>query len=468
MASLHALAAAIDADVMIQVNIGNSVDPNMWADMVRWANLEQKFNFKYWELGNEFDIDTQLGVTPEMYRDRVKLYVDAMKAVDPTIQILAGVPGSAHDGPRQGWSDSVTDMSHYLTLTAPAVSASGKKIDGLSWHWYQASNSTSNDDLLRWNWSDVPANSWRNSYSRIWSQIAPSRIQTEILNPYPNMIQGVTELNFDSSNYDSVRNGNHLNALWFADILGRLSYNSLDYATIYEGYGTQGYAFIYPDQGDWPSSLYLRPSYYPYFMYHHYFGNQMVASSYPDPAKGSLWASTDTNDPGKLKLMAVNLTPNIQHSTISIQGFAGQTAQVYQMVSSNPILSTSASNQDSSNTRINGVKLNANNVAQSASAIIPQTILITNNQIAYTLEPYSVTAFVVGGTGTFPTPSPTIVPTATPATITDPDNNGVWDIRDWQYVVARFNQTVVGLADFNHNGQVDIFDFNFTILKLIK
>jgi hypothetical protein len=249
--SLNKFADNIGADVMIQVDIAQN-DPTMWADMVKYVNIEKGYNFKYWEFGNEFDVDTALNITPEIYAARTSAYIEAMKDVDPSIHIVSGVPGTAADAPRQGWNDSITDLSHYMTLTAPIVTPKGRKIDELSYHWYQACNSTSVTDLLQYQFSGLATTSWRNSYSRIWSQIAPSRVNTEIIGANP-FKQGITELNFDACNYDNTTNGNHLNALWVSDILGRLSYNGLDFVTWYEGYGTQGYSQIYPDDAniDW-------------------------------------------------------------------------------------------------------------------------------------------------------------------------------------------------------------------------
>lgn len=48
------------AEVIIQVNVSNN-DPYMWADMLRYTNIENDYNFKYWELGNELDHESSQG-----------------------------------------------------------------------------------------------------------------------------------------------------------------------------------------------------------------------------------------------------------------------------------------------------------------------------------------------------------------------------------------------------------------------
>lgn len=523
--SLNRLADAVGADVMIQVNIASD-DPLMWADMVRFTNIESGFDFKYWELGNEFDVDTELGITPEMYADRVKRYVDAMKDVDPSIQIIAGVPGTAHDAPRQGWNDSITDLSHYLTLSAQGVSAKGRKPDALSYHWYQACNSTSITDLINYRYDGLATNSWRNSYSRIWSQIAPSRVKNEIIQNQP-MRQGITELNFDACNYDNTMNGNHMNALWASDIIGRLAYNGLDYITWYEGYANQGYSTLYADNADSPTKLFLRPSYNAFFMYNKYFGNQLVESRSFNDANISIWASKDTRDPNKLKLRITNMTANDISVPVELSGFNATNGQVYIMRSTNPTDVTSASNIATSPTTINGVRLDASNIVSTSSQIQPVVISVNGTTFTYNFPAYTTTAIVLSeGSATTPTPTsiinPTIIqqtpttvpstptttptptqlpltptaipatptntlaptptrtptplptaiptsiptatvtPTKTPAQKSDFNNDGKVDIQDLSFLLTRWG-TADTTADINKDGKVTIIDLSVVL-----
>lgn len=63
------------------------------ADWVRYANITKKYNVKYWEIGNEVDLN---GWTVTQYAKMVKDMSAAMKAVDPTIQVSAnGMTGQA-------------------------------------------------------------------------------------------------------------------------------------------------------------------------------------------------------------------------------------------------------------------------------------------------------------------------------------------------------------------------------------
>jgi hypothetical protein len=189
-----------------------------------------------------------------------------------------------------------------------------------------------------------------------------------------------------------------MNALWAADVLGRLAYNGLDFITWYEGYGVQGYATIYPDQNDTfaqPNKVMLRPSYYPFFMYAQYFGDMMVESSSSDEALLSIWASTDSDDPGKLKLMVTNISSQSYTAPITLTGASASSGQAYVLKSTSPTSMSSSSNLASAPTTINGVKLDGMNVLGSAAAIQPIALNVTGSSFQYTFEPYTVTAIVL-------------------------------------------------------------------------
>lgn len=513
--SLNKFADAVGADVMIQVNIAQN-DPAMWADMVKYVNIEKGYNFKYWELGNEFDIDTQLNITPEIYASRVKTYIDALKDIDPSIHIIAGVPGSAADAPRQGYSDSITDLSHYLTLSGQTISAKGRKIDALSYHWYQTCNSSSADDLLLYSFSGVPTNSWRNAYSRIWSQIAPSRVNNEIIGTN-TMEQGITEINFDACNYENTMNGNQLGALWASDVIGRLAYNGLDFLTWYEGYGGQGYSTIYSDNSAAPTRLFVRPTFYAFYMYNKYFGDQIVNSHSYDDSAISIWASTDSKDQGKLKLRVTNLTATDITTPVMLTGFTAGNGAVYILKSTKPTDLSSTSNLASAPTTINGVKLDANNIVTSEALIQPTNIDVNGTSFTYTFPAYSSAAIILNQstgatsiptavptttptiaptlTGIPPTPTPTPLPTTTPTATPTPrptatptpkptatpipqptatstpitqktgdiNNDGKIDVQDLSYMLSRWGTNDNPVADLNHDGTINIFDLSMLL-----
>lgn len=66
-------------------------------DWVEYANITQKYQIKYWEIGNETDLSSaHVNWTAKDYANTVVKFSQAMKKVDPSIQIgVNGMTGSA-------------------------------------------------------------------------------------------------------------------------------------------------------------------------------------------------------------------------------------------------------------------------------------------------------------------------------------------------------------------------------------
>jgi hypothetical protein len=409
IASFSKLAKATGSNVLMQVNIANN-DPTMWADMVKYVNKEQGMNFKYWELGNELDHDSGKGVSATEYGTRLQAYQKAMLSADSSIEIHGA---AAAFGVNQDDSNSV--LSGFMTIPPQAAKAAGKDLGALTWHWYQQCNTEGLEAVLRNSWdSSIVDNSWRNAYVRRWSSLMPQRVQKEALANYPTVKQGITELNVDACNYNSVFNGNHIGALWFADVLGRLAYNGVDYVTAYTGYGEQAYSLLYPDNDQSPSKIFARPTYYTYLMYSQYFGDQMVSSSSPREDV-SIWASKDSRDGSALKLMVVNMSSAAVQGQIQTGAFVPTSGLSYTMTSSNPTDSSPESLTAQASTNINGVKVDAMNVAGSLSQISGKSVTVGGSSFGYNLPAYSVTAYVLKSSGTLPPAVPNSTSTPTPA-----------------------------------------------------
>ncbi len=415
--SVAQLAHDIGAEVMIEVNISTS-DPAMWADMVKYTNVEHSYGFKYWELGNEFDLDQgKSAPNPDEYAARVKLYLDAMMDIDPGIKITTAAAASPYEATRAGYNDNITDLSQYLTKSYAIVSSKGRKIQALTYHWYQACNSTEITDLQRYAWPGLAENSWRNNFSRKQADLLPGRIITELTKG--TIPQGISELNFDSCNFDNPLNGNFLNALWTSDVIGRLAYNGVDFATRWQGYGTQAFSLLYADEASKPTHLYARPAYYTYLMYANYFGDQMVESTTNDNSRLSIWAARDSADPSKLKLIVTNLSDTDITTQIQIPGFSSRTAQVYQMKSANPTDSSPASLTAA--VTINDTSIDLSDVVSSIASIKPQTLAVAGAFPDYTFSAYSATAIILTGDfGPILTPDPRATPPPTIAFLPTP------------------------------------------------
>jgi len=404
---LARFAQSVGADVMIQVNITNN-NPQMWADMVRYTNTEKGYRFKYWELGNEMDMENK--VTAEEYSRRLKNYIEAMLAVDPSIKII----GPATAGPIQ-MDDSNSVMKPYMLQPLPASRAAGHDLAAITYHWYQMCNGSSVQDIARYAWynddgSLIDSQSWRNAYSRIWAKLIPQRIDREVLTNYPKTLQGITELNVEACNHSSPINGTFMSALWFSDVLGNLAYHGVDFVTMYMGYGSQGEAYdlLYGD-GDHPTRVFVRPTYASLLLYARYFGDTMVRTTNSDPDRISIYASRDTLDPGKLKLMLVNLSPDEITVPVTLQGFTANSGSLYQLKSDHPTdLSVNGASENAPVT-INGTRLNGAAIADSIGKISPVAIKVSGSSFTFTLPPYTSNAIILSGDAAQISPVPTPV-----------------------------------------------------------
>ena len=137
-----AYARTIGAEPVIQVphladNAGQTPTPDTAAAMVTYANVTKGYGIKYFSVGNEPDLyDTQglptnmalpavPGYTPSDYCTSARAFVTAMKAVDPTIQII---------GPDLSWKyQAGNSQNDWLT---PVLTDCGDLFDVISIHRY--------------------------------------------------------------------------------------------------------------------------------------------------------------------------------------------------------------------------------------------------------------------------------------------------------------------------------------------
>lgn len=395
--SLAKLAQAAGAEVLIQVNISKD-DPAMWADMVRYVNIEKQYGFQYWELGNEIDLECQQGntgscISDETYQNRAERYIQAMKAVDPSITIIGGAAGSGHDIVANNWEDT-PDMSRYLVAGVHAGA------DALSYHWFADCNLKDIKNIFTWKY-DAPDTAWQHMYSRYWSALGPIRIQQQLVYPSGRSMDiGITELNIDACDMGRApANSNHLAALWYADVIGRLAYNGVDFVTWYEGYGNgnQGFPAVATDNDYYPSidSLSIRPVFYSLFLYGNYFGNVMLKTSDPDPTKISLYASLNKENPQKLYLMVTNLSADVVEADITISGFSPIKGWKYELQNPDPLSLDEASNGINHGSTINGYRLTAQNIVTALNEIPTLPVNLREGDVNETFSPFTVTALVL-------------------------------------------------------------------------
>ncbi len=428
----------LDAEAIVQVNICDN-NPKMWADMVRYTNVEKDYDFKYWELGNELTLES-CGLNPDSYANRFAQYQAALKQVDPSIKIMGPI---AHMATYTNWEDALVDRM-------------GNDLDVLAWHWYQLSEWTSNTASFAYQGGSIEAllaydgavgtacqdgfgcpgsltgivdgrlDRW--TYRRGIAEQKLKYINDNYRSSNPRLETAITEFGTHAVQHSNPINSNHIAAIWLADVLPRWAYSGLDIVTYYSledgstnGQNSRGLI------GTWDSTyLDIRPTYYTAFMFGQYFGDMLVESSTSDPAqKVVVWASKDSAEPDSLKLMLVNLTGEPARANINVSGFTPRVGYAYEMTSTNPLALDNPRSFSEHNTTINGYSIPDYKISDPAvfrnavGAITPKVIAVSDNFV-YDIPAYSAVALVLKTSGTAPTPTatptprPTTMPTATP------------------------------------------------------
>jgi hypothetical protein len=129
------------AQAMLTVNYGSNAagtaggDPQEAADWVKYANQTQHDGVRYWEIGNEvygngtygskWEVDLHKEHGPVAYAQNALTFIQAMKKVDPTIQVgvVLTAPGRWPDGLNPDWNQ------HVLSIACQAINF-------VDVHWY--------------------------------------------------------------------------------------------------------------------------------------------------------------------------------------------------------------------------------------------------------------------------------------------------------------------------------------------
>jgi hypothetical protein len=214
------IAVRTGVQVFLIVNYGSGT-PSEAAEWVRYANLTQRHDFKYWEVGNEnygsWETDcNERPHDPFTYATRFKEYFLQMKAVDPTIKVGAVVE-VGEDGyatytdhpatnPRtgrrhNGWTPVVLSTLRSLGVTP----------DFVAYHKYlQTPGWESDADLLQSSrtWADDAAD----LRQQLTDYLGPAGANVELLCTEHNSVSG----------RPGKQSASLVNGLFLADSTGQL------------------------------------------------------------------------------------------------------------------------------------------------------------------------------------------------------------------------------------------------------
>ncbi len=307
-----ALSRRIGAEPQISVRLQGGT-PEQAAEIVRYTNLEQGYNIKYWSIGNEPELyQSDSGFEDydtARYNREWRSIAEAMRAVDPNILLLGPeitqYTANPESDPRDG--NGIDWMRAFLE-------ANGDYVDLVSFHRYPFPASMTAGPAS-------PAELLANSQE--WALIIPS-LRTLILETTGRDLPiAVTEIN---SYWTNVSGGettpdSFYSALWWADVLGHLIRQKVEivaYFSLQSNPSTGGYGLV--------SRREVRPTYYVYKLYQQ-FGTELVHSSSEDPDI-SVYAAL--REEGTLTILAVNRgSSRVEKTLQSYYPNQGETARVW-------------------------------------------------------------------------------------------------------------------------------------------
>jgi hypothetical protein len=240
-----ATALATHAQVVITTNYGTGT-PQEAAAWVRYSNITKGYGFKYWEVGNEcygtWEDDRQaIAHDPVTYANLAVQYIQAMKAVDPTIKIGVvadasedSYNNSASNGTTRTVTNPATGVAHsgWTPVMLATMAAQGVLPDFVIYHYYAQNEGNENDAALL----QAPKN---------WAGFATT-LRSILTDYVPTGGAGI-ELLCTENNSVSTNPGKQsvslVNGLFMADSLGSLmqtEFNSLVWWDLHNGPGNAG------------------------------------------------------------------------------------------------------------------------------------------------------------------------------------------------------------------------------------
>ncbi len=286
------------AEPMIQVKLVNAT-PESAAKVVQYANITKGYGIKYWSIGNEpslyFSQRNIAHYDSTAFNTQWREFALAMKAVDPSILLLG--PETHQYTSIKG--EAVLDI-HSKEWIREFLITNGDLVDIVSFHRYPFGN-----------FDPFPNELLKSSLE--WDYIIPNLRQLILATTGREIPIAVTEVNSNWSNRSRQETtpDSFLNAIWWADSLGRMISQHVTIVNQFALDGNGGWALL--------GSQVPQPSYYVYQIYSK-FGNQALFSSSGIENVSAYAARKEdgsltvilinrSNDPQKVKIILRNFTP---------------------------------------------------------------------------------------------------------------------------------------------------------------
>ena len=296
-----AYCRTLGAEPRIVVRLKDSTSAKA-ADLVKYVNVTKGYAVKYWGIGNEADLYAEGAVpdyTVDKYNADWREFAQTMRAVDPSIKLTGPDVSQFTANPTDAY------MKARVAWVSSFLKANGDLVDIVSIHRYPLPKDINTPITV----DDLRAGGAE------WDQIIPALRALIKSQTGKDLPVAVTEINSSwvANNGTDWSMDSQMNAIWFADVLGRLieqKVDMVDQFAIATQYGIVG-------------SLGLNPIYYDYLMYQQ-FGTELVRSASDDPLV-SVYASKRLD--GTLAVMIVNLSATTQTKQLTIIGWSGTSAE---------------------------------------------------------------------------------------------------------------------------------------------
>jgi len=282
--------------------------PEIAANLVRYANLEADVGIEYWSIGNEptlFEEQKNEPYDSERFNREWRAIAEAMKAADPSIKLMGpelhqwnrDLASTPKDAAGRDW------MTEFLK-------ANGDLVDVVTVHRYPY-----------WSATNEPATfeQMQASAAAMDAEVAYLR---ELIQEYTgrDLPIAITELNSTPTGvqYQPASPDSHFNAIWYADVLGRLM--SEDVWMVNQWVISQrstGLGLI--------NGFTIRPTLYTFQMFKHFGDQQVHAASGAEDV--TVYAAL--RDDGALTVMAINLGDAEQTVALEVAGQTPAEAEVW-------------------------------------------------------------------------------------------------------------------------------------------